>query len=429
MFYDIRFVKTRSLTISLENGRIEKVKCDESSGKAFRVLKNGFWGFFSTNEEIDDEEGIKRAEENAKGKGRSEVCEIEAKGGKFVLKPKIDPNDVSIEEKVGLMREVEKTLKDDFIVSTKVVYIENVREFEYRDSSGVEVRYEVPRIGMIVQAVAKDKTLQFYSKRIFKPAGYEIFGDNVFEMAEEVKNVLKGLINARSPPSGKMKVVVDPSLGGVFIHEAFGHAVEADHVLQGSSVVADKIGEKVANDCVNVYDDPTLREFGFYPFDDEGVEAERRVVIENGVLKSFLHSRETSALLNGRPGNARAQGLDFPIVRMSNTFIDEGELSFEELLEEAKDGVYLVGSRGGETNPATGYFQFNAQFGYVIRKGELAEMIRDVSLSGNTLEILRNIELGRGLEFDPGFCGKNGQLVPVADGSPPALIEALVGGA
>ena len=429
MFYDVRFVRTKSLTISLENGRIEKVKCDESSGKAFRVLKNGFWGFYSTSAEISDDEGIKKAEENAKGKGRSRICEVEVKNGRFVLKPKIDPADVSIEEKVQLMKDVEKALKDDFIVSTKIVYIENVREFRYRDSFGVEVSYEVPRTGMIVQAVAKDKTLQFYSKRILKPAGYEIFGDNVFEMAEEVKTVLKGLIKAESPPSGKMNVVVDSSLGGVFIHEAFGHAVEADHVLQGSSVVADKIGKKVANESVNVYDDPTLKEFGFYPFDDEGVKAERRAIIENGVLKSFLHSRETSAMLNGKPGNARAQGLDFPIVRMSNTFIGEGDLSFEELLEEAKNGVYLVGSRGGETNPATGYFQFNAQFGYIIRNGELAEMIRDVSLSGNTLEILKDIKLGKGLEFDPGFCGKSGQLVPVADGSPPALINALVGGA
>ncbi len=429
MFYDVRYVKTRSLTISLENGRVEKVKCDESSGKAFRVLKNGFWGFYSTSAEISDDEGVRMAEENARGKGRSRISEVEVRSGRFVLKPKIDPADVSIEEKVRLMRDVEKALRDDFIVSTRVVYIENVRIFEYRDSSGVEVFYEVPRTGMIVQAVAKGETLQFYSKRILKPAGYEIFGDNVFEIAEEVRNVLGGLIKAKSPPSGKMNVVVDPSLGGVFIHEAFGHAVEADHVLQGSSVVADKIGKKVANESVNVYDDPTLKEFGFYPFDDEGVKAEKKVIIEKGVLKSFLHSRETSAMLNGKPGNARAQGLDFPIVRMSNTFIGEGDLSFEELLEEAKNGVYLVGSRGGETNPATGYFQFNAQFGYIVRNGELAEMIRDVSLSGNTLEILKDIKLGKGLEFDPGFCGKSGQLVPVADGSPPALIKALVGGA
>jgi len=169
-------------------------------------------------------------------------------------------------------------------------------------------------------------------------------------------------------------------------------------------------------------------EFGFYPFDDEGVKAEKRVIVENGVLKDFLHSRETAVAFNAKPGNARADGLSFPLVRMSNTYLAEGDYSFEELLEIARNGVYLVGSRGGETNPATGYFQFNAQYGYIIRNGELCEMIRDVSLSGNTLEILKDIKIGKGLEFDPGFCGKEGQVVPVADGSPPALIKALVGG-
>ena len=429
MFYDIRFVKTTSLTLSLENGKIERVKWDESSGKAYRVLKNGFWGFFSTSEDISDEDGIKMAEENAIGSGDAEIEEISVEDGSFRLKPKKPAKDVPIDEKVGMLREIEKVLRDDFIVSTRIVYIENVRCFEYRDSCGVEVSYEVPRIGVVIQAVGKGDTLQFYSKRLFKPAGFEIFGDDVFEMADEVRNVLSGLIKAKTPPSGRMNVIVDPSLGGVFIHEAFGHAAEADHVIQGSSILAGKIGERVADESVNIYDDPTIKEFGFYPFDDEGVKAERKAIVENGILKGFMHSRETSAKLGGKPGNARAQGLDFPIVRMSNTFMDEGDMSFEELLEEAKNGVYLIGSRGGETNPATGYFQFNAQFGYIIKTGELGEMIRDVSLSGNTLEVLKEIRLGRGLEFDPGFCGKNGQLVPVADGSPPALIKALVGGA
>jgi len=429
VFYDIRFIKTTSLTLSLENGRIERVKWDESSGKAYRVLKNGFWGFFSTSEDISDEDGIKMAEENAIGSGDAEIEEISVEDGSFKLKPKKPAKDVPIDEKVGMLREIEENLRDDFIVSTRIVYIENVRCFEYRDSCGVEVSYEVPRIGVVIQAVGKGDTLQFYSKRLFKPAGFEIFGDEVFEMADEVRNVLSGLIKAKTPPSGRMNVIVDPSLGGVFIHEAFGHAAEADHVIQGSSILAGKIGERVADESVNIYDDPTLKEFGFYPFDDEGVKAERKAIVENGILKGFMHSRETSAKLGGKPGNARAQGLDFPIVRMSNTFMDEGDMSFEELLEEAKNGVYLIGSRGGETNPATGYFQFNAQFGYIIKNGELGEMIRDVSLSGNTLEVLKEIRLGRGLEFDPGFCGKNGQLVPVADGSPPALIKALVGGA
>ncbi len=426
MFYDVRILRSRTLTISFENGRVEKVKFDESFGKAFRVLKDGFWGFYSTNEDIRIDEGIKRAMDNVVGKGDYAIADVEAYEGKFERKNSAE--DVPIEQKVELMREVEKTLRDEHVVSTRIVYIENTRKFYYEDCNGVRVEYVVPRTGMIIQAVAKGKSLQFLSKRILKPAGFEIFKNNVFEMAEDVRNVLKDLVNAKGAPAGKMNVIVDPSLGGVLVHEAFGHAVEGDHVLQGASIVADKIGKRIANEKVYIYDDPTIMEFGFYPFDDEGVRARRRTIVEAGVLKSYLHSRETSAKLGGVPGNARAQGLDFPIVRMSNTFMDEGDKSFEELLELAREGVYLIGSRGGETDPATGHFQFNAQYGYIVRNGEIGEMIRDVSLSGNTLEILKNVEIGRKIEFDPGFCGKGGQLVPVADGSPPMLIRAIVGG-
>ncbi|WP_232215788.1 TldD/PmbA family protein [Archaeoglobus veneficus] len=424
-FYDVRKVESTSLVLNLENGKVEKPKFERSSNKGFRVLKNGFWGIFSGN--VSDEEGIERAAKNATGKGDAGIVDA-GEGGKFVMKVKKNPADISIEEKVELIKEIEKEVRADYIVSTKIIYIENLRKFSYVDSSGVEVYYEVPRTGIVIQAVAKDDVMQFYSKRLMKPAGYEIFDDRVFCIATEVRERLAELLKAKLPPSGEMNVVMDSDLGGVFIHEAFGHAVEADHVLQGATILAGRVGEKVACEDVNIYDDPTINEFGFYPFDDEGVRAERKVIVENGVLKSFLHSRETAAKLGGMPGNARAQGVAEPIVRMSNTFMADGELSFEELLEEAKNGIFLAGSRGGETNPATGYFQFNAQYGYLIRNGELAEPVRDVSLSGNTLSILRDIKLGKGLRFDPGFCGKAGQLVPVADGTPPSLVRAKVGG-
>jgi len=424
-FYDIRRISSSNLSLTLENGNIEKPKFDYSHIKGFRVLKNGFWGIFSGN--VDDEEGLERAEKNSVHSGSSSVVSA-GNGGRFVFKVKQNPEDISMEEKVNFLRDVERELKADYVVSTRISYLENVRRFEYRDSSGIEVYYEVPRTGVIVQAFGKNGTLQFLSKRIMKPAGYEIMNEKVIEIASEVRERLGELLKASLPPSGEMNVVMDPSLGGVFIHEAFGHAVEADHVLQGSTILKDKLNSKVAREDVNVYDDPSIPEFGFYPFDDEGVKAEKKAIIENGILKNYLHSRETAAKLNGKPGNARSQGVAEPLVRMSNTYLGEGDLSFEELLDEAKNGVYLVGSRGGETNPATGYFHFSAQYGYLIRNGEIDEMIRDVSLSGNTLEILHSIKLGKEIGFDPGFCGKGGQLVPVADAAPFSLVKAVVGG-
>ncbi|WP_290596569.1 MULTISPECIES: TldD/PmbA family protein [unclassified Archaeoglobus] len=423
-FYDIREVESFSLSLQLENGRIEKPRYDHSVSKGFRVLKNGFWGIFEGN--VEDRDGLSQAEKNAIFHSESDIVEIKSEGS-FEMRVKEKPEDIPIEEKVELLRDLERVIKD-VCVSTKIVYIENLRIFRYRDSCGSNVSYSAYRTGVSITGVGKGETLQFFSRRLMKAGGFEILG-NAISKAEEIREVLPALVNARSPPSGEMNVVMDPNLAGVFVHEAFGHAVEADHVLQGATVLEGRIGDVVADENVSIIDDPTIPEFGFFPFDDEGVRAEKKVIVEEGVLRSFLHSRETAKKLGGRAGNARSQGVDVPIVRMSNTYIAPSDYSFDELVEECKNGIYLVGSRGGETNPATGYFHFNAQYGYLIEKGEVTEMVRDVSLSGNTLEILKNVRIGCDLQFDPGFCGKSGQLVPVSDGSPHLLCRATVGGA
>ena len=424
-FKDVRFVESKTLTLTLDNGVVEKPKYEFFKSKAFRVLKNGFWGYCSG--EFDVEEGFKIAEKNVIEKGTSEVL-LESCKGEYILKPKISCDDISIEEKIEFLKEIEKTLRSyEKIVNTKIIYLENVKSVEYRDNCGIEVKYTVPRTGVIIQAVAKEgSNFQFYSEKILKPSGYECV-NKAFDVAENIKKVLYDLLKAKLPPSGEMNVLMDPRLAGVFIHEAFGHAVEADHVLQGATVLSGKLGKKIAGENVNIVDDPTLKEFGFYPYDDEGIKAEKRVLVKDGILVDYLHSRETAAKFGSRAGNGRAQATMEPIVRMSNTYIESGDYSFEELLEEVKNGVYLLGTRGGETNPATGYFQFSAQYGYIIKNGELCNPIKDVSLSGS-IEILKDIKLGKDLAFDPGFCGKAGQLVSVSDGAPHSVVKAKVGG-
>lgn len=420
MFYDIREIEVSSFTISLEDGVVEKPKIVNIKSKCFRVLKDGFWGVFIGN--LSDEEGIEEAKRNLIARGDSEIERCTSKG-RYEMKPKIPPWDVDLEEKVSLLKDLHRSIAAR---SVKISYIESLRRFRYRDSDGSEVEYAVPRVGISIIAVEKGKTLQFISKRLMNVGGFEKL-KRAFELSDEINEVLPKLVNARSPPAGEMNVLMDSKLAGVFIHEAFGHAAEADHVLQGSSVLSGKIGERIAGENVTIVDDPNIEEFGFFPFDDEGIKAERKILVENGILKSYLHSRETAKKLNGKPGNARSEGVDFPIVRMSNIFLMPGEYSFEELLELCKNGVYLIGSKGGETNPATGYFHFSAQYGYIIEKGEISEMIRDVGLMGY-LDILKDIKIGKSLRFDPGFCGKASQVVPVADGSPEILCRAKVGG-
>ena len=241
------------------------------------------------------------------------------------------------------------------------------------------------------------------------------------------------LLSAERAPSGKMTLVADRDLTGVYIHEALGHPCEADLVAAGDSCLEGKLGEKIGSDIVTVIDDPMIRGgYGAYPIDDEGVDTRTKSLIENGVLTDYLNHRETAHKFDLIPnGAARAQdGLHHPLVRMSNTMIMGGNhRDLDELIEDIDHGVFACGSRGGQVDTGRGSFQFAAQEAWLIENGELTNPLKDVSVSGMTLQILKQVD---GLTRDaalaaPGFCGK-GQTVPVGDGGPLMRIkEALVG--
>jgi TldD protein len=221
----------------------------------------------------------------------------------------------------------------------------------------------------------------------------------------------------------------------LFTHEALGHNSEADIVMEGGSILEGKLGSRIASDLVTITDDSTLEGvWGSYKYDSEGTPGRRRVVVENGVLKGYLHSLETAAKFNTEPtGSARAQ--DFgcrPIVRMSNTGIQAGNKSFGELLKGIDHGIMLSEGLGGYVSPEKGQFVFSAGEGWIIRKGELAEHIRDVNMSGILLETLMKID-GVSREYEmptlKGFCGKDGQTMPVGAGGPYVRVkELMIGG-
>jgi TldD protein len=202
-------------------------------------------------------------------------------------------------------------------------------------------------------------------------------------------------------------------------------------VQEGSSVLAGKIGEQIGNPILTIVDDPSLPLFGFEPVDAEGSRVGRTEIISRGKVNAYLHTRETlSAVGNGRAGNARAMPGEPPQVRMSNTYIENGDSTLEEIVSECRSGILLKGSRGGQVDPGRGVFQFNAEYGYLIGHGEIGAMIRDVSLSGEILHTLHSIALCAGdRAMHQGYCGKGGQSVPVSDGAPHVLLnDAAVGG-
>ncbi len=402
------------------------------------MLAGGNWGFTTTDDLSKISEALEAAKKIAlhinKQKPRMKISLAPApKISKVQVQMKIKkhPASIAIEEKLSLLKDIEKAAKLDQVVSTVVAYSESYSRIKYESSEGVEGEYELLRTGFSVTAVAKENgIMQLARRRKFGVCGYEIMEEEPLAVASDAANCARQLLKAKTPKGGRFPVLLDQELAGVFIHEALGHAAEADAVLEGSSILEGKLGSKIASELITVYDDPAIDGFGYYPFDDEGIEGRRTVIIEKGILRSYLHSRETAGKLGGKPGNARAQGYARPIVRMSNTFIEKGDYTLEELLEEAKNGIYLMGSRGGQVDPGLGIFQFNAERGYLIKDGELTTPLRDVSLSASTLEILQNvIAVGNDLKLNAARCSKGGQTIPVGDGAPHILISnALVGG-
>jgi TldD protein len=283
-----------------------------------------------------------------------------------------------------------------------------------------------------ITATAKEQDVFTHSREaIGSTRGYEALdGDAPSNIGETVAKRAIQQLKAKAPRGGTFPTILGPNVVGTFVHEAFGHLAEADLALSGS-VLSDKLGKRVASNVVTFYDDGTIDgAFGSFKYDDEGVPAQKTLLVKNGVVAGLMHNRETARKFDAKPtGNARAE--DFrvePIIRMRNTFIEPRDHSFEELLEDIKFGYYLKSYRGGQAN-FDGTFQVGVQEAFEIAKGEIGEPLRNVSISGNTLETLLKIDaVGKEFELWPGVCGK-GQSAFVSDGGAHTRVgEVLVGG-
>jgi len=431
-FIDVRIQFSKTNRIVLDDGVVRDLSYGEVEGVSVRVLDKT-WGFASSNDVSKAYKLAEKAWKIAKqGDKRVKLKDIDVIKDKAKVKVRHDPFDLDLEEKKRILHEAEKEIKDKRVASTSFSYADSFTRVIYMNSEGTEIETEITRVISSAKVFAKENgRLQVAYERVGGIGGMETLHE-FNTKAIEAKDRAIRLLSAEPPPIGRFKVVLDPKLTGVFFHEALGHAAEADHVLQHESILEGKMSKQIASPLVTVYDNPTMKNsFGFYFYDDEGVKAQKKTIVENGILREYLHSRETSGALDMKAnGNARAQSFEhMPIPRMSNTYPEPGDFSFDELIEDIEHGVYLLGSKGGEVDTARGVFQFSAEEGFIIRNGEIAESIRDVALSGGTLEILKQIDaVGKDFSLHLGFCGKEGQLVPVGDGGAHIRTIATVGG-
>ncbi|HET6581715.1 MAG TPA: TldD/PmbA family protein [Methanoregula sp.] len=434
-YYDLRHVTGQVTHIDIDNSVVESAGTSFFNKAVIRVLYKTGWGVLQIDNYTPCHgrkfDALIRSACRLAGITQGKVVLGDAPRGILGVPPmKEDPRSVDIEEKSALLSGIEQAAVHPSVVNTRANYIEKIENVQFTDSSGNEYAYEMCRSGFNVLAVASGNgNIQMGYEREHSIHGFNLRHQQA--LGKKASGIAVALLEAKAAKGGKMRAVLDPELAGVFAHEAVGHASEGDLVQEGSSVLKGKTGLKIGNENLTIIDDPGIHEFGFDPIDAEGVAVRRTEIIKKGIINAYLHNRETlSSVGHGIAGHARAMPGEPPLVRMSNTFIEEGDATEHEIFEECRNGIFLKGSRGGQVDPGRGIFQFNAEYGYLIEDGECTDMVKDVSLSGEILTTLHGIVLcGDKRIMSPGYCGKGGQSVPVSDGAPHILLDdAVVGG-
>jgi len=436
-YIEIRYEESAATYIEYRGSRLEEISRTRNSGGSVRTLVKGGWGFVSFNylEGLWDkvELAVKEARlasgDPLRLSLRDPIVEtVEPQLGK-------DSAKVPLTTKKELMDEYNTImLSSPRIQSSRVVYRDIRRKVIFANSQGCYIEQIKPDLAIRLTAVARDNSeIQQAGLSLGSTGDFSAI-EGLHERVAEIARRAAALLSAPQVKGGEYTVILDPILAGVFVHEAFGHLSESDFVYQNEQLRNIMVlGSRFGGKHLNIIDDATIPNLrGSYKYDDEGMPSSKTYLIREGILVGRLHSRETAARMGEKPtGNARALSYLFsPIVRMSNTYIEPGDASLEEMLSEIKEGVYVKDWYGGTTSLEM--FTFSAGEAYIIRQGRLAELLRSPVLSGNVFITLENIDaIGNDLEMNQGGgCGKAGQSpLPVSNGSPHIRIRhCVVGG-
>ncbi len=350
---------------------------------------------------------------------------------------RIDFDAVSLAARTELARRAERAAKayDPRIVKTQATLL-NVRQrvqianTEGRLAEDVRVR---TRLSVVAYA-AENGNFQSGSCNSGAGRGFEYWEEKTPEsLGAEAARAAVVMLSAVDCPSGRMPVVIDNGFGGVIFHEACGHSLEATSVSKNRSVFAGKLGQRIASPCVSAVDDGTIPgAWGSESVDDEGTPQKRRVLIENGILKSYMIDRLGGRRMGMEPtGSSRRQSYEFePTSRMSNTFICAGTDPFESLFEGIERGLYAKSMVGGSVNPLTGEFNFSVLEGYLIENGKITVPVKGAALIGSGAEILMNIDkVSDNLARGQGMCGSASGRIPTDVGQPAIRVSSItVGG-
>ena len=435
------FVEDRTTSSAmLDQRRIEELSSGRDRGAGVRVVVGETTGFAHTADL--SERGLMAAAEAA-----SSVARDPSGGVRTVALGALRdhrsaarelPEDVAKERKIELLLHADDVARSEgaAISQVQVGLGDSTRRFIVANSDGVLASDHQVRTRFNVSCIATGDTgMQTGYRPVAGTWGFEILSDEaITDAARGAARQAITKLDARPAPSGDLPVVLAGGSGGILFHEACGHGLEADAILKEASVYAGRVGQQVASPLVTLVDDGTVAgEWGYLAIDDEGRPGARNVLIENGILTEYMWDY-LRARKEGRSssGNGRRQSYQhLPMVRMTNTYLLEGESDADEIVAQTDHGVYVAQLGGGQVNTATGDFVFGMTAAFMIEGGRITAPLRDCNLIGNGPEVLRRVDaVASDFSMTPGTCGKDGQSVPVGTGQATMRLSGVtIGGA
>ena len=426
--------------VVMVNGVVEKALSGVDYGCGIRII-SGAGAIYAYTNDCSRNNLLRTASEAAQavraalgGEDITTLCFLERRPEIIHHVKKFDADRAVVRDMLRLASETAFNY-NPLVTQTTGRFVDGVQDVLICNSEGLWVtdrRVRTRISGSVVASSDNEKQTGMFSPGAHM--GFEFLDMcDIAELARGAANTAVTMLNAGVCPGGKMPVVVENGFGGVIFHEACGHSLEATSVAKGASVFTGKLGRKISSELVTAIDDGTLpNQWGSQHIDDEGMTTRRNVLIENGILKSYMVDRLEGTRMSAAPtGSSRRESYCFaPTSRMTNTYIANGRSQPEDIIRATEYGLYAKEMGGGSVSPASGEFNFAVSEGYIIRGGKIAEPVRGATLIGKGHEVLMNIDMiGNNLKMAPGMCGSKSGSVPTNVGQPRLRVsEMLVGG-
>ena len=436
-FVELFFENTTSNAMQFVSGKVTDVNTNNTYGVAARLLKGAQIVFGYTNNFNEASALVEKLAKSFSGERVKNCEELKEVEKEEITVCKVNPVEVPLETKIAYLTRIYDAAK---VVSPEIVQIisnasDKCQEIVVANTNGVYATDLRTNIRISTTCVASDgKDMQTGASDVGQNSGYEFFEDIDFEkLGKDAALSAVEMLHADYVKGGKMTVVINNGFGGVLLHEACVHSLEATSVAKGASVFCNKLGEKIASDIVTAVDDGTLHNYwGSTNVDDEGHKTQRNVLIENGILKSYLVDYRNSLIMNHPvTGSGRRQSYKYaPTSRMTNTFFENGSSTFEEIIANTEYGLFAKSMGGGSVEPATGEFNFSVREGYMIENGKITKPVKGATLVGSGKDVLLNIDMiGNNLLTAHGMCGSQSGSVPTDVGQPTIRVQNMtVGG-